>query len=103
MNSGICIYCGNATLVGYDACGVLACEDCKESTMKHEEVHGPQSDEDPRVDLYDNPNASRAEDEYWQAQEIWAEHRNENILSGFEACACQCETCTAYRKTRAQS
>jgi hypothetical protein len=43
-----------------------------------------------------------SEEEYWQLQEIWAEHRNENTLSKFDPNACQCKACRAYRRESAR-
>ncbi|NIN00471.1 MAG: hypothetical protein GTO24_21035 [candidate division Zixibacteria bacterium] len=42
------------------------------------------------------------EAQFWAAQETWAEHRNENILSGFAPDACQCQTCQGYRREMAR-
>jgi len=43
-----------------------------------------------------------SEEEYGQLQEIWAEHRNENTLSGYDPNACQCDACRAYRSESAR-
>lgn len=43
------------------------------------------------------------DDEWESVSEIWAEHTNENILSGFGAHACPCETCGVYRRETAKS
>jgi len=40
----------------------------------------------------------------WQiVTEIWAEHTNENIISGFASSACQCEPCKVYRRETSKS